>query len=147
MTHKRVLNLIILVSIFFDPNAYAAGYTLRVGAASMGTGQANPVTFVAPYEYEFTYNTKSNYEFRLSPGSAALFGKKFETKSTGAYIGLGGGFLYDFNSPGIGVYSALGYDFFCGTFCLSFEYLQTAGYGKTFISPYFIRLGMGIWTK
>lgn len=147
MTQKLISKLLLLVFAFLAPFAYGAGYTLRVGAASMGTGQANPVTFVAPYEYEFTYNTKTNYEFRLSPGAAGLVGKKFEAKSTGAYIGLGGGILYDFNSPGVGVYSALGYDFFCGTFCLSFEYLQTAGYGKTFISPYFVRIGMGIWTK
>lgn len=147
----RILRLalcctLVFANCFFGSTALGSGYTFRVGAASMGTGQANPVTFVAPYEYEFTYNTKSDFEIRIAPGAEGLFGHKFNSKS-GAYISLGGGFIYDFNSPAVGVYSAIGFEFLCSTFCFSMEYLQTAGYGKTFVSPYFIRIGMGIWLK
>lgn len=139
--------IVFLFLLLTQSKAFCSGYTLRVGTGSMGTGQANPITFASAYEYEFTYNTPKNYEYRVSPGAEALAGVRFQNKNSDAYISLGGGVLYDFNSLGAGIYSALGYDIFCWGVCLSVEYLQTAGYGKSFISPYFLRIGIGYWSK
>jgi hypothetical protein len=115
-----------------------------VGPPSAGLGDANPVTFVNPVEYEMQWVSVSGKEARLS--WQILGGGLRWTSHWGGYLALGVGALINANGYGAGPYSGVGFDFFCVTLCASLDYVQGFGWGTGgFMAPHSLRLGVSLW--
>jgi|GEM_PF-2476050 len=146
----RIIVLLALLTFFFGASgrgaseAQAARFGLFVGPAGFGSGDANPITFASPAEYEFQFASDGGLEIR-----AALIGLTLGYRMRadwGGYASVGGGVLIDANGFGAGPAAALGYDFFCMVLCGSAEYVQMLGVGsRGLMSPYALRLGVSLW--
>jgi hypothetical protein len=116
--------------------------TIRFGPPSPGNGGANPLGIPpSALDMELDWMTSTNWETSLAAVPGILFGKRFDMGSF--YTSIGGGLIISANGPGIGPYSAFGWESE-GTYRFSFEYKQALGLTtKGLVSPYALRFGVG----
>lgn len=124
---------------------YGGGYLVRVGPPAVGMGQANPVTFTSPAEYEFTFISQSGLEARVALITTGV-GTRIDLKH-GFSASLGAGLVLNSNGVGPGVYSSFNYRFTCERFCADIDFIQSIGISKKILNPYALRIGVGLWSK
>jgi hypothetical protein len=147
---SSILRMIIFVCACYFASyshAYGSQLTIHIGPPSPGMGGSNPISIppINIVDYELVYLTDSLREWTLGLIPGLFYGVR-STKDPGPYLSAGGGIVINANGVGPGVYGAVGLNAFCGDrFCFNLEYKQAIGIAGGLISPYAIRLGVGIY--
>ncbi len=128
-------------------SANAGEIIVHVGPPSVGQGGTNPLSVppLNPIEYEVQWISPRGFEanFGITPGF--LFGARTPF-SSGLYVGVGGGLVISANGQGPGAYSSFGWNLGDKVF-FNTEFKQAIGIDpgtSTIISPYALRVGMGM---
>ncbi len=144
MLSKIMLFIASLLMIFRADTLLASQLVVHLGPPAAGNGGPNPLTIppLNPLDYEVVYITDADREWSISISPGIFYGFR-SGGDEGTYASAGGGLVINANGVGPGVYTAFGYNAFCGTACFNIEYKQALGISDGhIISPYAIRMGL-----
>lgn len=131
----------------WSTQASASQVIFHVGPPSVGQGGTNPLSVppINPVEYEFQWISQKGFETNIGVTPGILFGIRSEMPS-GLYVSAGGGMVISANGVGPGGYTSFGLNLGKTVF-FNAELKQALGIAlgsQSIISPYALRVGMGI---